>query len=315
LTGRRVSRRIALGLGAGAAAAAAAGGLALAVERGSADAGRSLVKNAGLALKPAPVAYPDPPQVESGRLVAGVFASQHAAAARTTPVDYEISYPPGAEPGDPLPVAVLLHGLGRSESTAFDATMAFNLYQAQAVAQGVPPFAIATVFGGAGWWHARADGTDTGAMVVDEYLPLLADRGLRAARTDRVALMGWSMGGYGALHLGGRLGPARVAAVAAMSPAIWPAYPQTATGAFDDRHDFERNGVFGRQASLDGIPVRIDCGTEDDLCAFDRLYVRGFARRPEGGWQRGEHVDGYWRSIAPAHLRFVGEALAASPHG
>jgi len=281
------------------------------MERGTADADRSLARNAGIALKPAPVRYPDPPEAASGRLVSGTFASERAAVAGTTPIDYEISYPPGTEPGDRLPVAVLLHGLGRSESTPFDATLAFNLYQAQAVAEGVPPFAIATVFGAASWWHARADGTDAGAMVVDEYLPVLAGRGLRAAPADRIALMGWSMGGYGALRLGGLLGAARVAAVAAMSPAIWPSYPQTAAGAFDSRGDFERNGVFGRQASLDGIPVRIDCGTGDDLCAFARLYVRGFTRKPEGGWQPGEHVDGYWRSVAPAHMRFAGEALAA----
>ncbi len=58
----------------------------------------------------------------------------------------------------------------------------------------MPPFAIATVDGGTTYWHPRPNGEDAGGMVVDEFLPLLAEQGLR---TDRSAFHGWSMGGYG----------------------------------------------------------------------------------------------------------------------
>ena len=58
-------------------------------------------------------------------------------------------------------------------------------------------------------------------MVVDELLPLLAGRGVAAGPEDRIGLLGWSMGGYGVLHLGGLLGAERVAAVCAVSPALW----------------------------------------------------------------------------------------------
>jgi len=312
VTPQRISRRSALGIGLGAVAAAA-GATALAVERSNAVAYGSAGSPAHFAPTATPTAYPSPPTTTAGPLVLGSFASKgmSPAPAHAVPVDFEISYPPGSKPGDPLPVAVLLHGLDESEATAFDSDMAFNLYQAQAVAHGVPPFAIATVYGADEWWHPRADRTDAAALVVDEFLPLLAGRGLRAGAGDKVALMGWSMGGYGALHLGGLLGPARVAAVAAMSPAIWPSYLETTVGAFDGQADFDRNGVFGRQASLADIPVRIDCGLQDGLCAFAKVYVEGFAHRPAGGWQPGEHLPGYWRSVAPAHMDFVGRALAA----
>ena len=52
-------------------------------------------------------------------------------------------------------------------------------------------------------------------MVLDEFLPLLADQGLATAR---VGLMGWSMGGYAALRLGAVLGPEGCAVVVADEP-------------------------------------------------------------------------------------------------
>ena len=41
-------------------------------------------------------------------------------------------------------------------------------------------------------------------MVLDELLPMLGSMGLD---TSRVGFMGWSMGGYGAMRLGAKLGP------------------------------------------------------------------------------------------------------------
>ncbi|WP_091344468.1 hypothetical protein [Micromonospora rhizosphaerae] len=58
---------------------------------------------------------------------------------------------------------------------------------------GVAPFALAAPDGGNGYWHPHADDDPLG-MLVDEFLPLLAERGLR---TDRIAVAGWSMAGTG----------------------------------------------------------------------------------------------------------------------
>jgi pimeloyl-ACP methyl ester carboxylesterase len=120
--------------------------------------------------------------------------------------------------------------------------------------------AVATVDGGDFYWHARGSGIDTGAMAAADLLPSLAGKGLAA---DRIAWMGWSMGGYGALLLASRLGPCRVAGVVATSAALWQSAGGSAPGAFDDGLDFARSGVFTRRHTLAGMPARLDCGAED----------------------------------------------------
>ncbi len=69
----------------------------------------------------------------------------------------------------------------------------------------------------------------------------------------------------------------------------------------------------GRQAGLDGIPVRIDCGTGDPFYDATRTYVAGFPRghRPTFTFRPGGHDARYWRRMAPAQLRFVGAHLTA----
>ena len=53
---------------------------------------------------------------------------------------------------------------------------------AQAVAAGLPPFAVVAVDGGGGYWHKRASGDDSGAMVLDELIPMLGEQGLDTSR-------------------------------------------------------------------------------------------------------------------------------------
>lgn len=237
------------------------------------------------------------------RVESGAFRS----VARGRRVGWALAVPDGRT-GEGLPVLVALHGRRQDHRSAFRRDrLALDRFLADGVRRGVPPFAIASVDGGESYWHDRADGDRAGTMVVDELLPLLAGRGLD---TTRVAFAGWSMGGFGALHLAGQLGRGRVAAVAAMSPALWHEYDATAPGAYDDAADFRRTTVLGRQGELDGIAVRVDCGKGDPFYATTRDYVRGFAERPSGAFALGDHDSGYWRRIAPAVLRFVGEALA-----
>ena len=124
-------------------------------------------------------------------------------------------------------------------------------------------------------------------MVTDEFLPLLGREGLD---TRRFALLGWSMGGYGALLLASRLGTDRVAAVVAESPALWREPGETAPGAYDDAADFRAHTLFGRQHALAGIPLRVDCGTGDPFYPATRSYVAGLSPPPGGrlpaGWAR-----------------------------
>ncbi|WP_144751069.1 alpha/beta hydrolase [Curtobacterium pusillum] len=206
----------------------------------------------------------------------------------------------------PLPIAVALHGYGDDHADFFGSHLGYDRFLAAHVAAGGAPFAIAAVDGGNRYWHRRADGDDPAAMVVDEFLPLLARRGFDTAR---LAFTGYSMGGYGALHLAGVVGSARVRAVSAISPALWTSAGDTARGAFDDAEDFRANTVLGRQRSLDGIAVRVDCGTGDGFEPAVRTYVDGFSTAPAGGFEPGGHTTAYWRRMAPQQLTFLARHL------
>jgi S-formylglutathione hydrolase FrmB len=246
------------------------------------------------------------PSVEPGRTISGSFVSPARGGRRT---GWSIAWPPGKKAGAALPVAVVLHGRGNSHVSAFSPEyLGLDRFLAASVGQGATPFAMASVDGGESYWHPRASGDDAGAMVLEEFLPLLRDHGLDVGR---VALFGWSMGGYGALRLAGLLGRRRVVAVTALSPALWHTFEDSSPGAFDSAADFDRSMLFGRQQDLGGIPVRIDCGEEDPFYAATQDYVEGFRVPPDGGFEPGSHDVGYWRRMAPAHVRFIAEAFAA----
>ena len=93
---------------------------------------------------------------------------------------------------------------------------------------------------------------------------------------SRVGFIGWSMGGYGALRLAGLLGAERVAAVSAVSPAIWADADSASEDGFEDAAEYEEFTVFGHQTDLAGIPVRVDCGTGDPFYREVESYVAGF---------------------------------------
>lgn len=290
-----LSRRTAL-VGAGALGAVAVAG-AIGVEL-EALPGRSQVYHR-LGLDGPDGVVPD---VEPGRTITGSFHSQ----ARGRRCGWAITFPPGDHAE--LAVAVVLHGRGGDHTTAFAADqLGLDRYLADAIAHGVPPFALASVDGGESYWHDRSDGDLAATMVIDELLPILSARG-----TDptRLGLTGWSMGGLGALHLARLLGPERVAGLAAISSALWRDLDDAQPGAFASQDDFDLVNPFGRQDDLAGIAVRVDCGEGDPFYAANRDYVDGFDAPPEGGFEHGDHDLGYWRRMAPAQLEFLGHALA-----
>lgn len=241
------------------------------------------------------------PDVQAGKVVSGSFLSRRRLGIRC---GWSIGYPPGEQ--RKLPVLVVLHGKGGTHTSAFGNDLGLQYYLAQQANAGMRPYAIASVDGGDGYWHHRRSGDDSGAMVTDELLPMLRDQGLN---TSRIGLLGWSMGGYGALLLAGRLGADRVSVCVAESPALWLHPGDTAPGAFDDPADYQANTVFGQQPRLDRIAVRVDCGEGDGFLPAAQHYVKGFAHRPAGGFEPGGHTLGYWRRMAPDQLRFVAEQL------
>jgi enterochelin esterase-like enzyme len=213
------------------------------------------------------------------------------------PVAWRISQP--STP--PRAIVFCLHGRTGSHATAFDA-----VHLDDATAELNLPLAIAGVDGGDhSYWHPRADGTDPMAMLLHEFIPLAHERLPSATRS---ALLGWSMGGFGAL-LAAEAAPHRFAAVVGSSPALFTSYADSAEGAFDGAGDFEAHDVFARIDRLARVPVRVDCGRSDPF--YDR--VRQFASEAPGGvtssFGKGFHDIAYWRSVAAPELTFIANAV------
>ena len=199
--------------------------------------------------------------------------------------------------GPPAGLVVVLHGHGGTARSAFEDGL---LLQDHVEATGL---AVVSVDGGDSYWHARSDGTDTGAMVTEDLLPLaLRTVGLPVGTPP--TLLGWSMGGFGALWLARSLGRARVRAVVAESAALWRTGGETPQGAYDDREDFDRHSVLGHVAALDRIPVRLDCGTSDPFISANRELASRL-RTVTPTFDTGGHTTAYWRDHAGAQLRWV----------
>ncbi|WP_390893248.1 alpha/beta hydrolase [Mycobacterium deserti] len=217
--------------------------------------------------------------------------------------NWAIARPPGQT--TPLRPIIALHGKGQDAAGVMAGGVEQGL--AEAVAAGLPPVAVVAVDGGGSYWHARASGEDSGAMVLDELIPMLGSQDID---TSRVAFLGWSMGGYGALLLGSRLGSPRTAAICAVSPALWTSPGAAAPGAFDGAEDYEANSVWGDPA-LNSIPLRIDCGDSDPFYSATRKFIAQLPNPPAGGFSPGGHDGAFWSSQLPAELTWMTPLLAA----
>ena len=211
--------------------------------------------------------------------------------------NYVIAMPPGQK-GMLRPV-IALHGMDGDATQMLEFGVEEGL--ANLAKQGKPPFAVVGVDGGNTYWHRRAEGGDSGAMVLEELLPMLGSMGMD---TSRVGFMGWSMGGYGSLLLGSRLGPSRVAGICAISPALYTSFTDSAPGAFDSDDDYAQNNVFGLPA-LNSIPLRVDCGTFDRFYFATRQFVGQLKKRPAGSFSLGGHDEVYWRMQLPGELSWM----------
>jgi enterochelin esterase-like enzyme len=295
LTG--VSRRWLLAGGMGMAALAAAGGTGYGLVQENVLPGKYRLDS----LLGACGSDPGVPSVAAGPVTVQRFYSRY----RKRTVQMIVMRPPRV--AGPLPVVLALHGAGGDAESAV--SLGYPRYLAAAVAAGVRPFALVAADGGAStYWHRRADGDDPQGMLMHEVLPRLASDGYEVGS---VGVTGQSMGGYGALLLAVRLGPARVSAVATASPAVFGSYADAIAanpGSFDSPADFAANDVssLAAVAVLRRMPVRIDCGDDDPFTAQDSA-LRAKLGDPAGGIDSGCHDQAFWRRQLPAELAFLGK--------
>jgi pimeloyl-ACP methyl ester carboxylesterase len=241
-----------------------------------------------------------PADATPGPAVPGVFESVR----RRRSVNFMIAYPPNAGQGDRLPVCLVLHGYGGG---AWDA---INGGRYDRHLAGLP-FVLAAMDGGPGYWHAHASDDPLGALL-DEFVPLLGSQ--YGLAVDRYAVLGWSMGGYGAL-LAAISRPSRVAAAVASSPAIWRSYAEAHRvnrGAFDSAAEWARYDLIGRADEFRGLRVRVDCGDHDSFTPGVREFQDRLPDPSVVHLAKGCHDDHFWQHVAPAQLRFVGDALASA---
>ncbi|BBZ57003.1 alpha/beta hydrolase [Mycolicibacterium phocaicum] len=235
-------------------------------------------------------------------MATGSFTSAARGGVQT---NWMIARPPGSYP--PLRPIIALHGQGQNADEVM--SMGVEKVLADAAAANLPPVAVVSVDGGTTYWHKRSSGEDAGAMVLNELLPMLPSLGLA---TERVAFMGWSMGGYGALLLGNRLGAKRTAAICAVSPALFspPTGKNFPDGAFDDASEYAANNVWGPNA-VPLVPIRIDCGDSDQFAATTKQYIAQLKQQPAGSFTPGGHNHSYWDKQLPDQIRWIIPHLTA----
>jgi enterochelin esterase-like enzyme len=219
-------------------------------------------------------------------------------------VDYSIAWPPGSEPGDPLPVCFALPGRGGAPPTGFADFVAAAVREDES-----PPYAVVGVDGGISYWHRRKTGEDRLSMLLEELVPLCARRYGLGGRGR--AVIGWSMGGYGAL-LAAETEPGLFDAVVATGPAVWTSYDAMMLGprdAFDDAADFAKHDVIAHADRLAGVPVRVDCGKQDPFYGYVTYLEAALPEPSFVHYGRGGHDYEFFRKVAPAEARFIGRAL------
>ncbi|MFI5493915.1 alpha/beta hydrolase [Actinoplanes sp. NPDC051859] len=207
---------------------------------------------------------------------------QRESRARGRTVDFYTAVPAGYGDGRGLPVCLVLHGASKT-ATDFPA-LGFARFATDSVRRGNPPFVFAGATGGRLAW--RPAGADDPQRMVHEELPAwCAERGFDSSR---LAVCGWSMGGYGSLLLAQTF-PGFVRAVAAFSPAVSPG---------DD--------TFTHVAALRDVPVGLWCGTDDGLLADVQALERALPQpKAAGTYAEGRHNFAYWSTCLPAACDLV----------
>jgi pimeloyl-ACP methyl ester carboxylesterase len=221
---------------------------------------------------------PDLPKVRPGPVRQVTFTSGGR------PARAVIGIPPGST--GRLPVVVMLHGSAGDARTPFD-VYGIHYYLADAVSKGTRPFAVVGIDD---WSDSRGM---PAPVIGRDLLPFLGQQGLSAGR---IGVIGWSIGGRGALWFAADAGPGLARVVAAASPALSP--PDLAQ----------------LPSKLTGVAASLTCGGDDAFSVPTRDLLTRLRRARgadvTGGIFPGCHDSAFRRRMLPRQLPFLGQHLA-----
>jgi S-formylglutathione hydrolase FrmB len=244
------------------------------------------------------------------------------------PVAYCVLLPPSydAEKTRRYPILYLLHGLGDNEQMLIHSG-GFNLVEDLWERHQLGDLLIVTPDGGSSFYiNSRDAHRRYEDFFLQEFLPQIEKRyRTQAGRASR-GIAGISMGGYGALHLAFRH-PELFGSVGAHSAALLEKLP---TVTVSDSRQLARSRILGdvfgspldpvfwkqndplaiaRTASLAGLQIYFDCGSEDDFgfdagaVALDKVLGSRHIPR-EFHLYPGGHNWVYFAEHLPALLQF-----------
>ena len=215
-------------------------------------------------------------------------------------LEQAVYVPSGDTKGRPL--LVLLHG----RSSSPDSMAKKSITNAIGKLGSRAPVVVFANGGNHSYYHDRGEGR-WGSYILDEVIPAA----IRKYDLDprRVAIGGFSMGGFGALDLARFR---RFCAVGGHSAAMWRTGGETPQGAFDDAEDFEQNDLIEAAAKNPRLygkaKVWIDVGTEDPFRSADEELAKRLAGERFELW-KGDHDFSHFEHDAPRVMRFYADAL------
>jgi S-formylglutathione hydrolase FrmB len=216
---------------------------------------------------------------------------------RRTEVELVIIRPEDAPPE--LPVCLALHGRGESANMFVELGVP-DMLTSVVNYQGAPPFAVVAVDGGDNYWVARDPEDDPQLMLSDDIPKWLDERGLV---TSPFAVLGISMGGYGALNYASNL---RSPTVAVISPAVFLSWPEAESrDVFANERRWRETDPLQNLSKFTGVPIGMWCGESDPFIDGARELSEA-AKLEVAEFEPGGHDAAYWRKVLPEALKFVG---------